>query len=310
MLSRREFLKSVGFGLAGLVLGCGITSGCGKQENNPAMPPVPQGSLQENLDALTAKIIAPGSKIIAYSPTNYNPNISRYPSEASIRADLETLACHGFNGILTYGCLGTLASIPRIATETGFSTIITGVWDPKNSQELANAINSLAYSHGYCIGNEQLGGMYALDELENAIQTVRNSTNRPTTTTQQDSWYSDPAVVDLGDFLLPNAHPWWANIRQPAPAADYVVQKYDELKALANEKIVLMKEAGLPTAGDPEASEENQKEFFAQLSQRKNLVEVYFAGFEAFDQPWKASLPVEPHWGLCKSDRSPKLVLQ
>ncbi len=35
---------------------------------------------------------------------------------------------------------------------------------------------------------------------------------------------------------------------------------------------------------------------------------MLFAYFEAFDQSWKDHLPIEPHWGLFASDRTPKPV--
>jgi hypothetical protein len=35
---------------------------------------------------------------------------------------------------------------------------------------------------------------------------------------------------------------------------------------------------------------------------------VKFVYFEAFDQPWKTHLPIEPHWGIFNSDRSPKVL--
>src|SRR5205823_9481233 len=36
--------------------------------------------------------------------------------------------------------------------------------------------------------------------------------------------------------------------------------------------------------------------------------DVRFVYFEAFDQPWKTHLPVEPHWGIFRSDRTPKVL--
>ena len=301
MMNRRDFLKAAGAALASCAL-----SACAGTTTLPDF----YNHLSENLSILESKITAPGSKIIAYSPTNYNPMTGSFPSEDSIRNDLETLANHGFNGVITYGCSGSLASIPRIAAETGFLTIITGVWNPNDNQELNNAIDSKEYSHGFCIGNEQLSIAYSMDNLESAISSIKLCTEKPTTTTQQTSWYSDSAMVNVSDFMLPTEHPWWANIRQPAAAADFLIQKYNDMKALANGKLVLMKEAGLPTAGDLEASEQYQKDFFNELALRKSAGEIYFASFEAFDQPWKNFQPVEPYWGVCKSDRSPKLVLQ
>jgi len=314
MMNRRDFLiYSLKTALAGPVLlkaaGAAVAS-CALSACNTGTVPYPYGRLPENLSSLVDKITHPSSKIIAYSPTNYNPMTGSFPSDDSIRSDLETLANHGFNGVITYGCSGSLASIPRIASETGFLTIITGVWNPNDSQERQNAIDSKEYSHGYCIGNEQLSISYNLEELEHALSNVRFLTEKPATTTQQTSWYSDPAVVNAGDFMMPTEHPWWANIRQPAAAADFLVQKYNDMKALANGKLVLLKEAGLPTSGDVDASEQYQKDFFAEMALRKSWGELYFASFEAFDQPWKDYQPVEPYWGLCKSDRSSKMVLQ
>lgn len=300
MMNRRDFLKAACVALAGCALGSCDTGTVA----------YPYGRLPENLSILESKITAPSSKIIAYSPTNYNPMTGSFPSEDSIRSDLEALANHGFNGIITYGCSGSLASIPRIASETGFLTIITGVWNPNDGQELDNAYASKEFSHGFCIGNEQLSIAYSMSELEHALSNIRFCTEKPATTTQQTSWYSDPAVVEAGDFLLPTEHPWWANIKQPAAAADFLVQKYNDMKALANGKLVLMKEAGMPTSGDVDASEQYQKDFFYEMALRKSAGEVYFASFEAFDQPWKDYQPVEPYWGLCRSDRTPKLVLQ
>jgi hypothetical protein len=63
---------------------------------------------------------------------------------------------------------------------------------------------------------------------------------------------------------------------------------------------------GLPTAGDPAGrlSEANQKKYYFKLAK----TDVKFVYFEAFDQPWKTHLPIEPHWGIFHADRTPKLL--
>ena len=55
-----------------------------------------------------------------------------------------------------------------------------------------------------------------------------------------------------------------------------------------------------------------QKQYYQQLMDwaEQEQVLVYF--FEAFDESWKGSCdPLEPekHWGLYRTDRSPKLVV-
>jgi exo-beta-1,3-glucanase (GH17 family) len=60
-------------------------------------------------------------------------------------------------------------------------------------------------------------------------------------------------------------------------------------------------------------NEENQKIYFEGLMDwsENNKVLTFF--FEAFDEQWKGSSdPLEPekHWGVFKTDRTPKLVMQ
>jgi hypothetical protein len=72
------------------------------------------------------------------------------------------------------------------------------------------------------------------------------------------------------------------------------------------DRFVLLKEVGMPTAGanDEKLSEEAQKQYFVELAN----TDVNFVYFEAFDQPWRTSLPIEAHWGIFNSDRTPKLL--
>ena len=58
---------------------------------------------------------------------------------------------------------------------------------------------------------------------------------------------------------------------------------------------------GLPLAGQPELSEEAQKEYYERL--RKS--DVRFVFFEAFDAHFKRGL-MEQSWGIFRADRSPK----
>src|SRR5207249_4221348 len=59
---------------------------------------------------------------------------------------------------------------------------------------------------------------------------------------------------------------------------------------------------GLPTAGAAGLDEEVQAAFFSCVEK----ADLPFVFFEAFDQPWKTALPVEPHWGLFRADGMPK----
>jgi hypothetical protein len=98
-------------------------------------------------------------------------------------------------------------------------------------------------------------------------------------------------------------HPYFHNQLDPELAVRWTQAAYDDFRR-RTERFVLFKEVGLPTAGDPGAvlSEATQAAYYRELAK----VDVLFVYFEAFDQPWKTHLPVEPHWGLFRSDRTPK----
>ena len=98
--------------------------------------------------------------------------------------------------------------------------------------------------------------------------------------------------------------PYFHSLTAPEIALRWTVDRFDSLSA-RTQKPVMFKEVGLPTAGDPRLSEQSQADYYAALSHSH----VRFAWFEAFDQPWKKDLPVEPHWGLFRADRTPKPVV-
>ncbi len=242
-------------------------------------------------------------KWIAYAPTNFNPEQDIYPSEKSIRDDLKILYDFGFRGIVTYSAYKNLALIPQIAYETGFRGIIMGVWDIQNKDEIMNAVLSREYVDGYCLGNEGLNSRYELDDLKDVISSLKSSTGKPCTTTEQVSDYSNPSVNSIGDWIFPNIHPFLCEVKDPQKAALWIQKYYRILKKhCPDDKIVFFKEVGYPTRGMHKATESNQKKFFINMK-KSQLPFVYF---EAFDQPWKNSISVEPYWGLFNSRRKPK----
>jgi exo-beta-1,3-glucanase (GH17 family) len=269
--------------------------------------PTQTPTFEDNLETLEEKLLS--LCWVAYSPTHFDPDAEVYPSEDDIRVDLQTLHGAGFRGLVTYGSESTLRHIPRIAGETGFEGVIMGVWSPTGAEELANAVGAADYVDGYCVGNEGLFfGRYDLDTLKIAMDNLRATTGKPVATTEVlNSYYSDAQIRELGDWAFPNVHPYWNGMKSPQQAVTWTQQQFTDLNALYEErsKMVVLKEVGLPTAGDPELSEEGQAEYYKLL----RSTDVRFFYFEAFDQPWKTSQPVEPHWGLFRSDRSPKPVI-
>lgn len=242
---------------------------------------------------------------INYSPTNFNPNASQFPSENSIREDFKVLLSRGYNAIITYGSDNILGQVPQIARSEGMEGVIMGIWDPKNTEEFDNAVKAKEFVDGYCEGNEGLtNGRYDLATLKKAMDLLRTRTNKPVTTTEPSTTYTDE-WKNLGDWIFPNVHPYWSGIKNPNNAARWTKQQYDDFSA-GTTRVIVLKEVGLPTAGEIGMSEENQNRYYNALDSMMNSDKVMFSYFEAFDQPWKNNLPVEPHWGLFDKDRQPK----
>jgi exo-beta-1,3-glucanase (GH17 family) len=265
----------------------------------------------EAVSSLRDKLFQP--RYIAYSPTNWNPEDRKavFPSDESIRQDLQVLRAAGFDGLVTYGGAVSVA-VPKIAEQTGFRGILLGVWDPNDSAEMEKvklaARSSLVV--GIIVGNEGLMfSRYNLESLKNAMNEMKRATGKPVSTTEViESYMTTKALIEESDFLVPNAHPFFhgKEMKQPSRAAEWTSAVYRELLQLARDKPLLFKEVGLPSTGDVGLSEENQATYYSLLMK----TEVKFVFFEAFDCPWKSSAAIESHWGLFRADRSPKHVVK
>lgn len=250
---------------------------------------------------------------IAYSSTGNSPMPD---SEETIRLDLETLHRAGFLGIVTYGCDGLKKQIPKIARSVGISHIVLGIYNPNNREEIENAKELATMVDAYCIGNESIlekSPRYNITELKAAMDEIRQWTGRPVTTSEQIDKYYDPQVgdqlLDLGDWLFPNVHPYWHRITTQPEAAEWTQEQFQKLSALAKGKPIMFKEVGLPTGSedieDKSANQQTQADYYLSL----RALHVPFVYFEAFDQVWKKNPPIEPFWGVFDKDRKPKLVV-
>ena len=241
---------------------------------------------------------------VAYAPTHFNPDAGLFPSESEVREDLRVLYAAGVRGLVTYGSDNIGGEIPRITREAGFQGMIMGIWSPTSDEELNNARQAVEYIDGYVVGNEGLDKLYDYDTLKNAMDDLRKATSKPVATTEEiDDYYQDPRLRELGDWLFPNVHPYWHGKKEPSQAVQWTVEQFQRLSEYG--KAISFKEVGLPTGGDPEVSEARQAEYYRLL----HNTSVHFVYFEAFDGPWKTWAPVEPYWGLFRSDRSAKEVV-
>ena len=253
--------------------------------------------------------IAPG---VAYNPRNFSLAQHSAPTTHQILQDLRLLKSAGMKGLVTYSAAGTLGSIPALARKVGFDgTIIMGIWNPQDHEEWQQALTQRDYVDGYCLGNEGLGIRYQPEKLAEKMAQLRTLTRRPVTTSEPiDNYIKGPYRAWLlahSDWLFPTAHPFWSAQAKSSQAVNWIVARYDFLVATSGH-LVILKEAGFPSAGVPGANEKTQLRFFQALASSH----IPFFYFEAYDQLWKPTAlqrgEVEAHWGLYRSDGTPKKV--
>lgn len=255
---------------------------------------------------VTVDTLLGGGRLVAYSPTGYDPATTVRLSARALRADADALHRAGFRAITTYGSSRALAPVCRFFKRRGFATVLVGIWDPRDRAEVRRAIRLRRCADGYVVGNEGLtSGRYDRAALDAAIRRVRERTGRPVTTREPLAAYErDPSLARAGDWLFPTLQPWYADHRESQDACGWTAIAYHELKSRTPADLpVVLAETGLPTDGVLGASEFYQRAFFLCIEVRH----VAFAHFEAFDQPWKHEDAVAPHWGLFRADGSPKL---
>ena len=270
-------------------------------------------------------------RFIAYQPTALKVIDGRFTEAdaASIRMDLKELR-QRFDALITYDAIHGAQQIPAIAAELKFRALIIGVWDPREPQQLAAALEAARrfpqLIAGISLGNEMLFA-HRSDPvaLLGLIARVRaRAPAVPLSTTEPFHIYDDPAaaaVLAQLDFLLLNVHPIfqpWFHDAPDSAAAKFVVNVLDKLAPLACGPI-LVKETGVPTApANAGYSEARQASFYRELRQRLPPSRTRaFAYFAAYDAPWRAldatgvpgatgTHPEEAHWGLYDAERRPK----
>jgi exo-beta-1,3-glucanase (GH17 family) len=242
---------------------------------------------------------------VDYAPTNYDP-AGTEPNVEQVKADLQLLRSAGFRGIVTYSATGVIANVPRIAREVGFEGVVMGIWIPGDPTETDTAIEALPFVDGYVVGNEGLSfDRYNYETLEGAVIDLQQRSGKPVTTTEIfNLYFKNENLLSLGDWIFPNAHPYWQGISDPVQALSWTQNTFNALSEKAGSTPLILKEVGLPTSGAPRLGEYQQAEYYARLREST----VKFVYFEAFDQSWKTEGEVGTHWGLFYSDRTPKVV--
>nr|VFK44241.1 MAG: Exo-beta-1,3-glucanase, GH17 family [Candidatus Kentron sp. TC] len=256
---------------------------------------------------------------ITYEPTTMNPYAKRHEGLEEIKQELKIIEENGFTGIITFSSKGDLSSIPREAKNIGIKGVIMGIMDPTDEEELERAINESEFVDAYCVGHMFTDYDYGQGEVIYAVEKVRESTNKPITTTLRPNGYlAFPSLTNSIDWFFPDIHTRWytnASVEKNFRETKYLIEKVSDVQRAYPYKPILLKMISLPSDDAKNASPKEQFMFF------RNIVEysksdmdfperVYPSYFSSFDIPWKTPERKWPsgevHVGLFDKNGKPK----
>ena len=157
------------------------------------------------------------------------------------------------------------------------------------------------------------------------VREVREETEVPVTVADDFNYWNKPesqAVADELDFIVLHVHALWAGCPLEE-ALPWTQRIYEEITAAHPTKTIVIGEAGWATHKHTEGEqarlikatpdEDGQERYWNELRSWAEENKVTTFWFEAFDEKWKGGPhpdEVEKHWGVFKSDRTPKQALK
>ncbi len=169
-----------------------------------------------------------------------------------------------------------------------------------------------------------------MDKVIGYIRDLRARIEQPVSVADDYNFWNKPhaqRIADEVDFIALHAYAFWNN-KTLAQAMSWTESIYRDIQQRYPGHRIALSETGWPTSritgGDSyeggligKAGEDEQKIFFDQYDawvEENRAISFYF---EAFDERWKGGFDgdnpmtkAEKHWGLYRSDRTPKGALR
>ena len=241
------------------------------------------------------------SRFITYTPRSFSIVGGKVvaASETGIRADLKLLR-PSFDSVITYSSINGLESVPMVAHDLAYRSIIMGVWDPASEAEIQNVISAAkkypTLIAAIIVGNEGIyTKRYLPADVQKAIQRIKKECpTLPATTSEPFFMYFKEEFAVFfhsHDLLMPIVHPVfekWFNPSAPLQGVEMIVQVAEKFKQSYTQPL-LIKETGVPSGQESRGfSVERQTLFWTEMFKRFPISKTRsFACFEAFDAPWK-----------------------
>lgn len=167
-----------------------------------------------------------------------------------------------------------------------------------------------------------------MDKVIAYIRQVRSSIKQPVTVNDDYNFWNKPhakKIADEIDFIGLHAYAFWNN-KTLVESMAWTKLIYQDIQKRHPEHVIAYTETGWPTSRvydksyegtlTGKAGEDEQKIFFQQYDawvEKNKVISLYFS---AFDEQWKGGFDgdnplqkAEKHWGVYKSDRTPKKLL-
>lgn len=211
----------------------------------------------------------------------------------------------------TFSCIEGNELIPQVAKEYGINTMV-GAWLSddleKNEQEI-EALITLA-QEGFvdvaAVGNEVLlREELTEDQIIDYIRRVQEACPG-VPVGYVDAYYEfnlNPRIAEASDVIMINCYPFWEGTHIDDAHA-HLQSMYDQARAVANGKRVIISETGWPSQGSNfEASEpsmENFMRYFINTQRWVKSEEIETLYFTSFDESWKVGNEgdVGAYWGI------------
>jgi len=260
---------------------------------------------------------------LCYGPfrDNEDPDCGVLPTYEELKDDMSLIPKLTY-AIRTYGVGRELGHIPELCQKTGVECY-PGAWISRYRRENESEVRALtdianrklSRIKGLIVGNEVLlRDDMSEGELIRYMEKVRAETDVPVGTAETwRVWMEHPELAESSDFILVHIHPYWDGVAVEE-AADYVLERWREVKGKYPGKEVIVGETGWPSQGrrngEAVPGEKNQRRFlsdFLRIAEENDMPYFYF---EMFDESWKVRYgETEAHWGLYTSRGSLKPLL-
>lgn len=275
------------------------------------------GETEEGLAGLFTEILQNGIHGFCFSLYEEGQKPGDIISEQQVRRRMEILRPHT-KWIRSFSCTEGNELIPKVAKEYGLKTLV-GAWlgnDPEVNEREREGLISLA-KEGLvdiaAVGNEVMyRNELTEQELLDHIYYVKSQLPG-IPVGYVDAYYEfthRKAITDACDVILCNCYPFWEGCPFEQSLA-HMQQMYQQAKAAAGTKPVIITETGWPSQGENTKgavpSQQSARDYFinTQIWSANEDIPVFY--FSSFDESWKvgAEGTVGAYWGIW--DKNEKL---